>query len=418
MTSSNSQMHNDIMAAGSKERPPMVVPGSYAQWKSRFMRYVDTKTNRHLLKQCIEKGPHVFSQVKKPVESENTKQEEEFIVETYQNTTDAVRKLINAEAEAVHMILNGIGDDIYSTVDACPNAKEMWIAIECLQQGESINKQDVKAKVFWEFGKFTSMEEESIESYYTRFYKMMNKMIVKPTLPPTELASEEDNDEEQAQRDKQIYKSLALIAKHFNNIYKPTNNNLKTSSNTRNKNVGTTPRTENDKHTGQFENQRTVTVAGNRETIGNQVVQQSGIQCYNFKGFGNFAKNAEHSEWLQDTHEELDKQELEAYYMYMTKSQEVLHATNDTSRPTYDAEPLEKAHPDDDYNVFAIEKQYFEQPESINDIYLMEKVNSNVTPDSSKMSTNELGVEQNNEEPEDERVLLASLISNLKLDVD
>ncbi|GKA86807.1 hypothetical protein Tco_0808518 [Tanacetum coccineum] len=94
-----------------------------------------------------------------------------------------------------------------------------------------------------------------------------------------------------------------------------------------------------------------------------------------------------------------------------------------TSRPTYDAEPLEKAHLDDDYNVFAIEKQHFEQPESINDIYLMEKVDSNVTPDSSKMSTNELGVDQNNEEldqiieePENERVLLASLIANLKLD--
>ncbi|GJY55315.1 hypothetical protein Tco_0454430 [Tanacetum coccineum] len=37
MTSSNSQMHNDIMAAGSKERPPMLAPSSYAQWKSRLM---------------------------------------------------------------------------------------------------------------------------------------------------------------------------------------------------------------------------------------------------------------------------------------------------------------------------------------------------------------------------------------------
>ncbi|GJX02774.1 hypothetical protein Tco_0188690 [Tanacetum coccineum] len=75
------------------------------------------------------------------------------------------------------MILNGIGNDMYSTIDACPNSKEMLLAIECLQQGESINIHDVKTKLFWEFGKFTSRDEESIDSYYTRFYIMMNEMV-------------------------------------------------------------------------------------------------------------------------------------------------------------------------------------------------------------------------------------------------
>ncbi|GJW68420.1 hypothetical protein Tco_0122844 [Tanacetum coccineum] len=50
-----------------------------------------------------------------------------------------------------------------------------------------------------------------------------------------------------------------------------------------NKNVDSTPRTRNDKNTGQFVNQRTVTVVGERETVRNQVVQQSRIQCYNSK---------------------------------------------------------------------------------------------------------------------------------------
>ncbi|GJR65211.1 hypothetical protein Tco_0011276 [Tanacetum coccineum] len=76
-----------------------------------------------------------------------------------------------------HLILTGIGDEIYSTVDACQTAQEMWEAIERLQQGESLNIQDVKTNLFWEFGKFTSHDGETIESYYTRFYKMMNEMI-------------------------------------------------------------------------------------------------------------------------------------------------------------------------------------------------------------------------------------------------
>ncbi|GJZ00530.1 hypothetical protein Tco_0517959, partial [Tanacetum coccineum] len=31
-------MHNNIMAAGSKERPPMLGPGRYSQWRSQSMK--------------------------------------------------------------------------------------------------------------------------------------------------------------------------------------------------------------------------------------------------------------------------------------------------------------------------------------------------------------------------------------------
>ncbi|GJR67968.1 hypothetical protein Tco_0014033 [Tanacetum coccineum] len=84
--------------------------------------------------------------------------------------------------------------------------------------------------------------------------------------------------------------NLALISKYFKKLYKPTNNNLGTSSNTKNKNVDTNPRYMNENHTSQFGNQRTMTIAGVRETVGSQIVQQIGIQCFNFKEFEHFAK--------------------------------------------------------------------------------------------------------------------------------
>ncbi|GKF69156.1 hypothetical protein Tco_0202213, partial [Tanacetum coccineum] len=56
-------------------------------------------------------------------------------------------------------------------------AQEMWEAIERIQQGKSLNIQYVKTNLFWEFGQFTSHDGETIESYYKRFYKMMNEMI-------------------------------------------------------------------------------------------------------------------------------------------------------------------------------------------------------------------------------------------------
>ncbi|GJY70784.1 hypothetical protein Tco_0474487 [Tanacetum coccineum] len=178
-SSTDSQMHNNIMAAGSKERPPMLGPGRYSQWHSRFLRYLDTKSNGEYLRKCIFDGPYLPTNVLiAAVEAaENilpVAAHEE--VETIHNMTAENKLYFQAEKEAIFLILTGIGDEIYSTVDACNTAKEMWTAIERLQQGESLNVQDVKTNLFWEFGKFTSRDGESMESYYSRFYKLMNEL--------------------------------------------------------------------------------------------------------------------------------------------------------------------------------------------------------------------------------------------------
>ncbi|GKE77002.1 hypothetical protein Tco_1543122 [Tanacetum coccineum] len=75
---------------------------------------------------------------------------ESRVKETYATITKEIRNKMDAKAEAVHIILTRIDNDIYSIVDACPNAKEM---------------------------KFTSKDGESLESYYSRFYKMMNELV-------------------------------------------------------------------------------------------------------------------------------------------------------------------------------------------------------------------------------------------------
>ncbi|GJY40912.1 hypothetical protein Tco_0428182 [Tanacetum coccineum] len=137
-STTDSQMHNNIMAAGLRDRPPMLAPGRYAR-------------------KCILKGPYTPFTV---------------IIPAVPATDDSLEV---PERTTVETILNI--DEIYSTVDACKTAHDMWIAIKRLQQGESLNIQDVKTNLFWEFGKFTSHDGESMESYYSRFYKMINEMI-------------------------------------------------------------------------------------------------------------------------------------------------------------------------------------------------------------------------------------------------
>ncbi|GJY33051.1 gag-pol polyprotein [Tanacetum coccineum] len=269
------------------------------------------------------------------------------------------------------------------------------------------------------------------------------KEIAKPVTPPSQSDSDEDSDPEQAQKDKEMQKNLALIAKYFKKLYKPTNNNLRTYSNSRNKTVDTSLRYKKDNQLGQFENQRTMTVDGARETVSSQVVQKNGIQCFNCKEYGHFAREcrkpkrvkdysyhkekmllckqaekgvplqAEQVDWLADTDEEIDEQELEAHYSFMANIQEVLPAESSSTDT-----PLEQVQYDDEYNVFANERQHSEQPESINDTYVLEKDDSNVTPDSSNICNNDNQVDQNAAKCDDERAALANLIANLTLNTE
>nr|GEX55949.1 hypothetical protein [Tanacetum cinerariifolium] len=368
------------MAAGSRDHPPMLTKGRYLQWRSRFLRYIDARPNGDSLRKCILSGP-------------------------YKPTTVLVQAVVET-------------DDSLAILE---HTTEMWEAIKRLQQGESLKIQDVKTNLFWKFGKFTSHDEETMESYYTRFYKLMNEMIqnnlivatiqvnvqflqqlqpewsrshtttrhkgkeiAKPITSPSETASEEDNDPEQAQRDKDMLKNLALIAKYFKKIYKPTNNNLRTSSNSRTKNVDTTLR-HFAKECRKPKKVKDFVYHKEKMLLCKQAEQGVPLQ-------------AEQYDWLVDTDEEIDKQELEAHYSYMAKIQEV--PTADTC---IDSEPLEQVQNDTEYNVFTNDLQHYEQSESVSNTCIVETDDSNVTPDSPDMCDDDIQNDQNDVEIDDEQ---------------
>ncbi|GJZ10713.1 hypothetical protein Tco_0545472 [Tanacetum coccineum] len=87
-------------------------------------------------------------------------------------------------------------------------------------------------------------------------------------------------------------------------------------------------------------------------------------------------------------------------------------------RPSYDTKTMAEVPYTAEYNVFAVETQHSDQPENMNDTSLMEKVDSNTTPDSSDLCNNEFKDDQNADDHEHERVVLANLIANLKLETN
>nr|GEW40240.1 hypothetical protein [Tanacetum cinerariifolium] len=127
-SSTDSQMHNNIMAASSRDCPPMLAPGRYPQWRLCFLRYVDTRPNGEALRKCILSGPYkpttVLVHVVKATD-DSPAVPEHTAIETPTNMSPENKAHFLAEKEAIHLILTGIGDDIYSTVDACKTAHEL-----------------------------------------------------------------------------------------------------------------------------------------------------------------------------------------------------------------------------------------------------------------------------------------------------
>nr|GEV96368.1 hypothetical protein [Tanacetum cinerariifolium] len=452
-TQTSNTLYNAIMEAGGKDRPPMLAPGNYVQWKSIIKRYIDTKPNHKLIHYCLKNPPYKFTWAYKevPISEGSSVTTTETYIENYKNVSQHIHDQLNAEAEAVQIILTGIDNDIYSIVDACPNACEMWKAIERLKQGESINVQDLETNLYWEFGKFTSRDGELLESYYSRFYKMTNELVRNQCdvtnhqvnvqfllqLQPEwqrfvtfvkqsqelktvsyhklyDILKQHQNEvnEIRAERIARTTNLIALVAQQ-QPVYHPQNHptHYTQNSSTRSQQAATrNSRKAIDKEIDSlmalislgvgYDNQRLGNVAGARETVGTTVVQKSGIQCYNCKEFGHVARECQKPKRVKDAAYHREKmllyQELEAHYMYMAQIQEVNPDAAANFGPIFDTHPMQKVQNNDNYNVFAIECEHLGQSKSV------EQIDQN--DDDDDLAT--------------ERELLASLIEKLKCEID
>nr|GEZ53916.1 hypothetical protein [Tanacetum cinerariifolium] len=351
-------------------------------------------------------------------------------------------------------------------------------AIERLKQGESINVQDLKTNLYWEFGNFTSRDGESLESYYLRFYKMMNefgrnqcdvtnhqvnvqfllqlqpkwqrfvtlvkqsqelktvsyhklydilkqhqnevnelraKRIARTANPLTLVAQQQPvyhphnhpnhynqnsltrsqaatrnrgkaivnsplpiydqepsmvAEDDEMSKDKEIDKLMALISLSFKKIYKPTNNNLRTLSNTPVEQIkiilqGLTEALGMIIKARECQKPKRVKDATyHREKM--LLCKQEEVRI---------KLNAEQADWRDGTDDESDDQELEAHYINLN---------------------------------------------SVHDTYPIEQDEHNVIIDSLDMSYESEQIDQNDDDDDlaNERELLASLIKKLKCEID
>nr|GFB82785.1 hypothetical protein [Tanacetum cinerariifolium] len=205
--------------------------------------------------------------------------------------------------------------------------------------------------------------------------------------------------DDETSKDKEIDKLMALISLSFKKIYKPTNNNLRTSSNTSRANQDNSPRIN---RSVGYENQRNGNVAGAKETVGSSVVQKSRIQCYNCKKFRHVARECQKPKRAKDAAYHREK-------MLLCKQEEAgiqLNAEQADWRDDTDDDELEDQELEAHYIVHP------EQFESIHDTYSIEQDAQNVIIDLLDMNYDRQEIEQNDDDNDlaKERELLASLI--------
>nr|GEV19867.1 hypothetical protein [Tanacetum cinerariifolium] len=154
----------DIYAAGSENRPPMLNKDNYVPWSSRIIIYARSRPNGKMIVDSIENGPYVRRMIATPGEPDLPELTENDI------------KRMDADDQAIQTILLGLPEDVYADVDSCETAKEIWERVRQMMKGSDIGEQEKKPKLFNEWEKFTATDGESIESYYHRFMQLMNNL--------------------------------------------------------------------------------------------------------------------------------------------------------------------------------------------------------------------------------------------------
>ncbi|GJT02603.1 hypothetical protein Tco_0823772 [Tanacetum coccineum] len=241
MSTSNNSNQQTLADSGANERPPMLERGNYIPWESRFRRPM----------------------IPDPDSAENINGTMKQLLEPLSKMTKGNKKQYIADVKVMNYLLQAIPNDIYNSVDACKNAKKMWERIKRLMFGSNVTSHVRHSRLMDEFDKFTSKEEESLESVYVRLTTLVNIMDrnnvrpisvsintkfsiahnpnganMSPCIIQSTFVDYEDEYQGELQRDSQEDKlttAMMLLARAITQKFStPTNNRLRTSSNTRN----------------------------------------------------------------------------------------------------------------------------------------------------------------------------------------
>nr|GEY69539.1 hypothetical protein [Tanacetum cinerariifolium] len=273
-------MQNNIMATGLRDHPSMLATGRYPQWRSRFLRYIDTRPNGDALRKCILNGPYIPTTV---------------VVQAVAKTNDslAVHEHITMKYTRLLML-----------------AKKLR---KCGKLSKGYNKP--------EWSRFMMIVKQQYKLDEVSYHKLFD--ILKQY--------QKEVNELRAKRLARNANPLALVA-----TAQFENQRMMNVAGAR-ENVGSPIvqqygiRCFNCKEFGHFTKE-----CRKPKKVKDYAYHKEKMLLYKQAKKG-VPLQAEQYDWLADTDKEIDEQELKAHYSYMAKIQEVPTADSCT-----DSEPLEQ----------------------------------------------------------------------------
>ncbi|GJX19452.1 hypothetical protein Tco_0222129 [Tanacetum coccineum] len=187
--SSNS---DDIQAAGSDTRPPMLDRTDYESWSQRIRLYCRGKENGLQILQSIDQGPFELGTTRNTL---GTTPEGGVLLgperpRTYEDLSDTEKKRYDADVRATNIVLQGLPKDIYKLINHNIKAKAIWDNVKMLLAGSELTKEDRESQLYDEFERFKMLPGENINEYYVRFHKLVNDMRnIRMTMPNIQLNS-------------------------------------------------------------------------------------------------------------------------------------------------------------------------------------------------------------------------------------
>ncbi|GJW81486.1 retrovirus-related pol polyprotein from transposon TNT 1-94 [Tanacetum coccineum] len=132
-----------LKAAGSDTRPPMLDRTDYESWSQRIRLYCRGKENGLQILQSIDEGP--------------------FELGTTRNTLGTT---LEGDVRATNIVLQGLPKDIYKLINHNIEAKAIWDNVKMLPAGYELTKEDRESQLYDKFERFKMLPGENINEYY------------------------------------------------------------------------------------------------------------------------------------------------------------------------------------------------------------------------------------------------------------
>ncbi|GJT81054.1 retrovirus-related pol polyprotein from transposon TNT 1-94 [Tanacetum coccineum] len=297
--------NEETNAAGTDTRPPMLVENDYESWKIRIHRYIRGKPNGKLIWKSIQNGPTPHPMVTDPPPTDSTimpaprkKLDSEF--------NEEENKLEMADTQAEIILSQGLPRHIFNILNQTSTAKEIWDNPIGVISGLISNKHGLDSttpyvqiythlKAYEPHAKKTLKKQEQSTSIVDPLAYVAHTTsapaLSSPSTPSPQPTAQSPNDALMA-----TMTQIANLLSGFQKQFPPTNNQLRTSSNSK---------THATVHDGQIVTEPIQRKApGN---VGNTGARGKKVICYNCRGEGHVARQCKEPKRKMDSQYFKDK---------------------------------------------------------------------------------------------------------------